>query len=944
MTQRRTLFALLLLAAASLSQAFPFWLDSPSRRNPHDPRSNLYKKLTPLVPPTPTPSNSVSPTPTPALTATPTATQTASPSPVYSPTSSASPTQIVSPTDSPTASMTLTPSQSATASPSFTVSPTFTASPTATPTPLAVPVPCNGVAMTRDGVLNETVYGEATPIPILATDCSYGTGCGSTDTSANAQVRVVWNSTGLWLGITVSDPGTLYANTGAPWNGTGVEIFLDVTGARAGYNTGTNNYVDPNTYQWAITYNSAAVVQYHNPATKTILAASQVVPGVGYTMEVQIPWANLGVAAPAVGSFSGLDVAVDVADTAGTSREHTIVAYNGAFNAFDHAPAQWGYLQYQACNSYTATNTPVVSPTPTYTYTPVVSATSTPTSVPTPNTRGATEPYTEYEAEAASYTGALVGPSSLMSINGGTLAMEKAAEASGRECVELTALGQYVQFTTTQPCNSIVVRYSIPDSAGGGGINRTLSCYVNGAFNQELPLTSVYSWEYGSNLNYPYSSGVNTPGYNETPGPKAFHLYDEVHALLGVEVPAGQTVTLQVGPSDTAGTYDIDFVDLEEVAPALSMPGGYVSITAPPYNAVGDGATDNTAAIQACVNANSQVWIPAGNFACNSGSINLPANRTLRGAGMWYSTLSGYYATLNLGGNNDVFSDFLLSGGTTNRDDGSNDCGFNNGGGSGSSVTNVWVEHEKCGWWMGGGGVLSNNVTVSGCRFRDLYADGINVNVGSSGVTVTQCNFRNTGDDALASWSQSGSPSNNNNTFTFNTIQNPWRADGIAIYGGSNYTITDNLVSDTLNQAGIMVQQGFSSNGFGGTNHILRNTLTRCGALYGGTRYGALDFWANQGSIGGTWIVDSLEIDNPTYEGIQFAGSGSAASPNAVNGVTMSNTTVNTPVTYGVQVFSGTSGTATFTTTVVTNGPGPPPWSLNSGAMVLNKDGTDVGW
>jgi hypothetical protein len=801
--------------------------------------------------------------------------------------------------------------------------------------------------MTLDGILNETIWGEATPVAILNTACSYGTGCGSTDNGASAQARVVWNSTGLWIGVTVSDPGTLDANPTSPWNGSAVEVFLDLNDTRAGYNTGTGDYVDPNTYQWAIPYNASAVVQYHNATVRAIQAKSTVSNGTGYTMEIEILWSTLGVSAPASGSFSGLDVAVDVANAAGTGRDHQIVAYNGSFNPYDQTPAQWGYIQYQACNSYTATNTPVVSPTPTYSDTPAYSPTATPTTAPTPLTRGATVPYTEYEAENAAYTGTLIGPSSTMWMNSGSLNTEIAAESSGREAVELTAQGQSIQFTTTAPCNSIVVRYIIPDNTGGGGTNGTLGVYVGGTLNQELNLTSAYSWDYGANLNYTNSNGVNTPGYNKSPsGGDAFHLYDEVHALLGTEVPTGTTVTLQLTAADISAwttAYPgitqyvvVDLVDLEEVAAPLTMPGGYVSITSAPYSAVSGGTVDNTTAIQDCVNANTEVWIPPGDFGCLSGSINVPAGHTIRGAGMWYSTLSGYYATLNLGGNNDVFSDFLLSGGTTNRDDGSSDCGFNNGGGSGTSVTNVWVEHEKCGWWMGGGGTRSSSVLITNCRFRDFYADGVNVNVGSSGVTVTQCNFRNTGDDSLASWSQTGNPTNNDNTFTFNTIQNPWRADGIAVYGGSNFTITDNVVSDTLNQSGIMVQQGFTSNSFGGTNNILRNTLTRCGALYGGSRYGAIDFWANQSAIAGTWIVDSLLINDPTYEGMEFNGA------NSITGLTVTNTQINNAGTYGIQVLAGTSGSATFGTTVVTL---PAVSGLsNSGTMVLTTDGTDVGW
>ncbi|HXB97926.1 MAG TPA: sugar-binding protein, partial [bacterium] len=208
------------------------------------------------------------------------------------------------------------------------------------------------------------------------------TGCGTVDLTASATYKTVWNANGLWIGVTVSDPGTLYADTAAPWNGSGVEIFFDLNDARGGYNTTSGDYNDANTYQWAITYNAAAQAQYHNATARTVLAASKATAGAGYTMEVEIPWANLGVSAPSAGALSGLDVAVDVANAAGTARDHQIVAYNGSFNAYDQAPAEWGGVQVDACNSDTATNTPVVTATPSRTNTAVVTATPSRTNSP----------------------------------------------------------------------------------------------------------------------------------------------------------------------------------------------------------------------------------------------------------------------------------------------------------------------------------------------------------------------------------------------------------------------------------------------------------------------------------------------------------------------------------------------------------------------------------
>ncbi len=60
------------------------------------------------------------------------------------------------------------------------------------------------------------------------------------------------------------------------------------------------------------------------------------------------------------------------------------------------------------------------------------------------------------------------------------------AESSQRECVKLDAMGQYVQFTAQAAANALILRYSVPDTAGGGGTNYTLSLYTNGVLAEEL--------------------------------------------------------------------------------------------------------------------------------------------------------------------------------------------------------------------------------------------------------------------------------------------------------------------------------------------------------------------------------------------------------------------------------------------------------------------------
>jgi len=98
---------------------------------------------------------------------------------------------------------------------------------------------------------------------------------------------------------------------------------------------------------------------------------------------------------------------------------------------------------------------------------------------------GAAVPFVEQQAEDARTNGTVLGPDRAY----GTLA----AESVGRRSVQLQGAGKYVEFTLTQPANAVTVRYSVPDSADGAGLDATLGVSVNGAAYRSLPVTSRYS-------------------------------------------------------------------------------------------------------------------------------------------------------------------------------------------------------------------------------------------------------------------------------------------------------------------------------------------------------------------------------------------------------------------------------------------------------------------
>ena len=482
---------------------------------------------------------------------------------------------------------------------------------------------------------------------------------------------------------------------------------------------------------------------------------------------------------------------------------------------------------------------------------------------------GATVPWTTYEAEAATTTGTVLGPHYVPTV--------AETEASGRSCVQLTTVGQYLEFTNRSFANAIVVRYSVPDTADGVGTNYTISFYTNGAFAGKLALTSKYSWLYG---NYPFS---NTPSAGT---PRNF--FDEVRTN-GLSIQPGDRVRLQKDGSDTATNYLIDFVDLEDVAAPLTAPANSLSVTN--YSAVGNGVADCTTAFQNCINAaqsqGKKVWIPPGAFLI-SGNLNLPPNTTIQGAGMWHAKLVGsttLYAdparriNLNGNGSNIHLSDFAILGRLNYRNDSEGNDGLGGSYGTGSTLARLWVEHTKAAAWL----YNSSGLLVDGCRFRNTLADGINLNSGMLNTIVTNCTARGTGDDCFAMWpAAAGTYPAANNVITHCTGQFPFLANGGALYGGASNRIEDCLFQDIPYGCGILFSTTFPvADTFSGTTVAQRCNLVCAGGYdpFWGWR-GALQLVLNTSGISGV-NLNNLNILNSVSDGLSILG-GSGALSNAV--------------------------------------------------------------
>lgn len=525
---------------------------------------------------------------------------------------------------------------------------------------------------------------------------------------------------------------------------------------------------------------------------------------------------------------------------------------------------------------------------------------------------GASLPFTSVEAESATTTGAKIGPDHTQ----GTLA----SEASGRQAVRLSA-GQRVEFTAPRAANAVNVSYSVPDGQSG-----TLDVYVNGTrISRTLAVTSKYSY-------------VDT---SWIAGARQHHFFDDARLLLGQNIQAGDKIAFQA----TSTQVTVDVADFEQVAAAATRPAGSVSVTDKGADPSGQG--DSTQAFRDAISAaqGGVVWIPPGDYRVTS-SLSGVQNVTLQGAGGWYSVVHASRFIDQGGSSGGVhLKNFAVIGEVTERVDSSPDNFVNGSLGPNSSVSGMWIQHLKVGLWLTGN---NDNLVVENNRILDTTADGLNLNGNAHGVRVSNNFLRNQGDDSLAMWSLNGADSNS--SFENNTITQPNLANGIAIYGGTDISVRNNVVSDTnALGSGIAVSNQKFLDPFSplaGTITVDGNTLVRTGAINPNWNHpmGALRVDSYDSAINATVNITNTTITDSPYSAFEFVSGGGRGYPTSninVTGATVRNTGT-------VVVQAETPGSARFSNVQAT-GVGSAgiyncPYPSGSGTFNVTDGGGNSGW
>jgi hypothetical protein len=485
--------------------------------------------------------------------------------------------------------------------------------------------------------------------------------------------------------------------------------------------------------------------------------------------------------------------------------------------------------------------------------------------------RGASVPFTTYEAEATNRgKGQVITMHSLP----GKAESTPELEASGRGYVQLDARGDYVEFPRVRAANTIVVRHCIPDDPGGNGTTATLSLFVNRKFRQSLTLSSKHNWLYGK-------EGENGQA-NEPSAGQSHVFWDESRFFItGGGVRQGDTIRLQKDSTDTATFYRVDLIDLETAPEPLSPPpaGSFLSVV--DYGANGTDTNDDTAAIKRCIDdAKAQkklVWIPAGTYYQNE-QFQLDGV-TVRGAGMWHTNLIGTVegttfagnVGFRLGGTNAKVSDLHLeSAAHTKRSKGGVAILGSFGDCSNWTVENVWITHTLVGFWMSG----VSDGTIRNCRVRFTYADGININRGSTNCLVENNHVRGSGDDGLAILAEierTPTPSKDIKLRN-NTVAATWWGHNCDLAGGSGHIIEDNVFADNAKFGCFTIALPGAYPMYATTDCIIRrNSILRGGGNYAGQKRGAVSIFPGSTSISNVLFQEN-EILMPIFRGIHLFG------------------------------------------------------------------------
>jgi uncharacterized protein YjdB len=172
----------------------------------------------------------------------------------------------------------------------------------------------SSVAITVNGSLSETSWSVVTN---SITKTTVGTG------NNTATFGVLWDNTNLYIGAKVLD-ANLFSDSPDSWDDDAIEIYIDANNNKLTSYDGLDNQIIKN-------YNKSAV--FTKLGITGLQHAWAAISG-GYSIEIAVPWSQLGISAPAQGTTIGFDIGYDDDDNGG-ARDAQVV-WNGTINNYQN--------------------------------------------------------------------------------------------------------------------------------------------------------------------------------------------------------------------------------------------------------------------------------------------------------------------------------------------------------------------------------------------------------------------------------------------------------------------------------------------------------------------------------------------------------------------------------------------------------------------------------
>lgn len=317
--------------------------------------------------------------------------------------------------------------------------------------------------------------------------------------------------------------------------------------------------------------------------------------------------------------------------------------------------------------------------------------------------------------------------------------------------------------------------------------------------------------------------------------------------------------------------------DTGELAAAYVAKGS-VPLNPLDYGVIGDGSTDDSAAINALLaglTAGQTVDFGNRSYRVTNLVVSGKSDFHLIGRNAKITTTSSTVASLQLAGcTNFTVRGLTIIGTATSRN------GSPNRGISIEGCTNFRIEDNDISG-VSSIGILVKHTTVgnfdgviTGNRVHDNFADGIGLYGYCKRITISNNIVRDTGDDTIAVLSFGADADYTEDISVVGNVSYHSGSRGIAVAGARNVTVSGNSVRDPK-YAGIYVAYD-TANGTKGTKNV---------SVVGNTVYGANSYSPAAGT---------------NYAGIHVSGTGGTTTP--VQGVSVVGNTVDASAWHGILV------------------------------------------